>query len=78
MRTSRKILVALAATSAVVAPVAASAASAAASARAGSAVSGESDLEGNSSWIIGLVGLLAGVAAIILVSDNDDDAPVSP
>lgn len=78
MRTPRKILVALAAASTVIAPVAASAAPAAASARAGSAVSGESSLEGNSSWIIGLVGLLAGITAIILVSDKDEDSPVSP
>ncbi len=78
MRTPRKILVALAAASTVIAPVAASAAPAAASARAGSAVSGESNLEGNSSWIIGLVGLLAGITAIILVSDKDEDSPVSP
>ncbi|MGQ3100615.1 MAG: hypothetical protein ACT6Q5_13050 [Sphingopyxis solisilvae] len=78
MRTPRKILVALAAASTIIAPVAASAAPAAASARAGSAVSGESSLEGNSSWIIGLVGLLAGITAIILVSDKDEDSPVSP
>ena len=59
------------------APVAASAAPAS-TARAGSTIEGENGLEGNSSWIIGLVRLLAGITAIILVSDNGEDSPVSP
>ncbi|WP_439568114.1 hypothetical protein [Sphingopyxis sp.] len=75
MRMVKKLVIALAASSAVLTPVAASAA---AGARAGSAVAGESELEGNSSWIIGLIGLLAGITAIVLVADGDEDAPVSP
>ncbi len=76
MRLIKKIVIAVAATSAVAAPIAASAASGAA--RAASVTAGENELEGNASWIIGLVGLLAGIGAIILVADNDDDSPVSP
>lgn len=76
MRLIKKLVIAVAATSAVAAPIAASAASGAA--RAASVTAGENELEGNSSWIIGLVGLLAGIGAIILVADNDDDSPVSP
>ncbi|WP_428629844.1 hypothetical protein [Sphingopyxis sp.] len=75
MRMVTKLAIVLAASSAVIAPVAASAAG---SARAGSAMAGQSELEGNSSWIIGLVGLLAGIAAIVVIADGDDDAPVSP
>lgn len=75
MHMVKKFVIALAATSAVIAPVAASAAS---GARAASTVDGQSELEGNSGWLIGLVGLLAGVAAIVLVADNDEDSPTSP
>lgn len=75
MRLAKKLIIALAASSAVLAPVAASAA---AGARAGSSVAGENSLEGNSSWIIGLVGLLAGITAIVLISEDDEDSPVSP
>ncbi len=71
----KKAAISFAALSVIAAPVAASAAGVA---RAGSAVGGESELEGNSSWIIGLVGLLVGIGAIILVADKDDDSPVSP
>lgn len=71
----KKAATALAALSVVAVPVAASAAS---GVRAASAASGENELEGNSSWIIGLLGLLAGVGAIILVADDDEDSPVSP
>lgn len=78
MRISRKFPLMLAATMTLAAPVAASAAPGVDAARAGSAIEGENGLEGNSSWIIGLVGLLAGITAIILVSDNDEDSPVSP
>ncbi len=70
--------IALTAASIAAAPVAASAAPAIDSARAVSMTSGTNELEGNSSWLIGLLGLLAGVAAIIVISSNDDDAPVSP
>lgn len=71
----KKAAISFAAMSAVVAPVAASAAAAT---RAVSIVDGQNELEGNSSWIIGLVGLLAGIGAIILVADDDEDSPVSP
>jgi len=72
----KKTALSFAALSVVAAPVAASAASSAS--RAASATTGANELEGNSSWIIGLVGLLVGVGAIILVADNDEDSPVSP
>ncbi len=68
----RKLAISFAAASLIAAPVAASAATAA------SAVGGQNELEGNSSWIIGLVGLLVGIGAIILIADKDDDSPVSP
>ena len=72
----KKTAISFAAMSVVAAPVAASAASSAP--RAASVAAGANELEGNSSWIIGLVGLLVGVGAIILVADNDEDSPVSP
>lgn len=75
MRILKTAAISFAAISMVAAPVAASAAS---GARAGSAADGSSELEGNSSWIIGVVGLLAGIGAIILIADKDDDSPVSP
>ena len=78
MRMVKKAAISLAALSMVAAPVAASAASAAGGARAVSGAAGENTLEGNSSWLIGLLGLLVGVGAIILVADNDEDSPVSP
>ena len=71
----KKAAISLAALSVIAAPVAASAAS---GVRAASATSGASELEGNSSWIIGLLGLLAGITAMVLIADDDDDAPVSP
>ncbi len=71
----KKAAISFAALSMIAAPVAASAAGAV---RAASAVGGESELEGNSSWIIGLIGLLAGVGAIILIAEDDEDLPVSP
>lgn len=76
MRILNRAAISLAAISLVAAPVVASAASGAT--RAASVSAGASELEGNSSWIIGLVGLLVGVGAIILVADKDDDSPVSP
>ncbi len=75
MRILKTAAISFAAISMIAAPVAASAAN---SARAGSVTDGSSELEGNSSWIIGLVGLLAGIGAIILIADKDDDSPVSP
>ncbi|BBB12562.1 hypothetical protein [Sphingopyxis sp. FD7] len=71
----RKAAISLAALSVVAAPVAASAAS---SVRAASVASGTSELEGNASWVIGLIGLLAGITAMVLVAENDEDSPVSP
>lgn len=72
----RKIAISLAAISMVAAPMAASAAS---GARASSEVSGENDLGGNASWIIGLICLIGGVTAAIIIDNNDnDDEPVSP
>ncbi|MDR7060399.1 MULTISPECIES: hypothetical protein [unclassified Sphingopyxis] len=71
----KKAAISFAALSVIAAPVAASAAGVT---RAASAAGGENELEGNSSWIIGLVGLLVGIGAIILVADKDDDSPVSP
>lgn len=73
MRKLKTAAISLAAFSMVAAPVAASAASSAVS-----ATGGQSELEGNSSWLIGLLGLLAGVTAAIIIADDDDDAPVSP
>lgn len=72
----KRTAIALATLSVIAAPVAASAASAAP--RAASVAAGANALEGNSSWIIGLVGLLAGIGAIIIVADKDEDSPVSP
>lgn len=71
----RKTAISLAALSVVAAPVAASAAS---GVRAASVASGTSELEGNASWVIGLIGLLAGITAMVLVAENDEDSPVSP
>ncbi|MHA4836468.1 hypothetical protein [Sphingopyxis sp. MSC1_008] len=71
----RKLAISFAAASLIAAPVVASAAPAA---RASSGLGGQNELEGNSSWLIGLLGLLVGVGAIILIADKDDDSPVSP
>ncbi|PAL23513.1 hypothetical protein [Sphingopyxis sp. GW247-27LB] len=74
----KKAALALVATSMVAAPVTASAAQAYKDVSAVSASSGQNQLEGNSGWLIGLLGLLAGVTAIIIIASNDDDSPVSP
>lgn len=71
----KKASISLAMLSMVAAPVAASAAD---GLRALSVAEGQSDLGGNSSWIIGLIGLLAGITAIVLIADDDKDSPVSP
>jgi hypothetical protein len=73
----KKTAFALTAATIVMTPIAASAAQSLSGARATSASRGANGLEGNSSWLIGLAGLLAGVAAII-INDSDDDEPVSP
>ncbi len=75
MRMLKTAAISFAALSMVAAPVVATAQD---SARSASSADGQSELEGNSSWIIGLVGLLVGIGAIILVADKDDDSPVSP
>lgn len=68
----------LAAATLVTAPVAASAAPVAAQGFNPSSTSDQSELSGNAGWIIGLIGLIAGVTAMILVADDNDDDPVSP
>jgi hypothetical protein len=75
----RKAAMSLTAASILLSPIAASAAPAFDGARASSSVSGENELGGNASWIIGLIGLVAGVTAAILITNDDkDDFPVSP
>lgn len=76
MSISRKTVALFIAVSMAATPIAASAASG--SARAVSTANDANELEGNSSWLIGLLGLAAGIAAIVIISSNDDDAPVSP
>lgn len=78
MNLLKKAAISLAATSMLAAPVVASAAPAVEGARAFSAVDGQSELEGSTSWIIAIVALVAIVGGIIIASDNDDDAPTSP
>ena len=78
MNLLKKAAISLAATSMIAAPVAASAAPAFDSARATSALGGESELEGSTSWIIAVVALVAIVGGIIIASDNNDDTPTSP
>ncbi len=78
MHMIRKAAIGLAAASMAIVPIAASAAPEMDGARATSAVDDGNELGGNSGWIIGLIGLLAGVAAIIIIDKNDDDAPTSP
>ncbi len=78
MKKFRNVAIGLAAMSIIASPVAASAATGLQNARATSSVRGANELGGGSGWIIGLVGLLAGVAAIIIIASDDDDAPVSP
>lgn len=78
----KKAAVSLAATSMILAPVAASAAPAAAASfdglRSASAVDGQSELEGSTSWIIAILALAAVVGGIVLASDNNEDSPTSP
>lgn len=77
MHPFRKAAIALAAMSIIAAPVAASAAGLG-GARATSSMDEANGLGGGSSWIIGLIGLLAGVTAAIIITNDDNDAPVSP
>lgn len=74
-----KAAISVAAVSMIAAPLAASAAPAVNGARATSAVTGQNEFGGETSWVIGLVGLIAGVVLIALaVDDNKDNDPVSP
>ena len=77
MNLLKKAAISLAATSMVVARVAASAATSLDSARATSALGGESELEGSTSWIIAIVALAAIIGGIIIASDNNSDNPTS-
>ncbi|PQM27298.1 hypothetical protein CVO77_18230 [Sphingopyxis lindanitolerans] len=78
MNLLKKAAISLAATSMIAAPVAASAATSLDSARATSALGGESELEGSTSWIIAIVALAAIIGGIILATDNNSDTPTSP
>ncbi|WOF45150.1 hypothetical protein KNJ79_09870 [Sphingopyxis indica] len=63
----------------VLAPVAATAAQSVAKARATSVSGGANQLDGNSGWIVGALGLAAGITAMIIIfGDDDEDEPVSP
>jgi len=77
MNLLKKAAISLAATSMIAAPVAASAATSLDSARATSALGGESELEGSTSWIIAIVALAAIIGGIIIASDNNSDNPTS-
>jgi len=72
MNLLKKAAISLAATSMIAAPVAASAAPAV------SAVEGQSELEGSTSWILALLALVAIVGGIIIATGNNDDSPTSP
>lgn len=74
MNLFKKAAVSLAATSLIAAPVAASAAQ---SVRAASPVEGQSELEGETSWIIIALAAVGIIAAIVLLTDGDD-SPTSP
>lgn len=75
MNLLKKAAVSLAAVSMIAAPVAASANT---SAAAFSAVEGQSELEGSTSWILAVLALAAIIGGIIIASDNDSDTPTSP
>ncbi len=77
MHRIRQAAIAFTAASIAIMPIAASAAPAIDGTRALSAASDTNELGGGSSWLIGLIGLLAGVTAIIVIA-SDDDTPVSP
>ena len=74
MNLLKKAAVSLAATSLIAAPVAASAAQ---SVRAASPVEGQSEMEGETSWILIALAAVGIVAAIVLLTDGDDE-PTSP
>jgi len=74
MNLLKKAAISLAATSLVAAPVAASAAQ---SVRAASPVKGQNELEGETSWIVLALAAVGIIAAIVLLTDGDDE-PTSP
>jgi hypothetical protein len=79
----KKAAISLAATSMIAAPVAASAAPAISSVSfdnvgAVSAVDGQSELEGSSSWILALLALAAIIGGIVIAAGNNSDTPTSP
>lgn len=78
MNLLKKAAISLAATSMIAAPVAASAAPVAADARAVSSVDGQSELEGSSGWLIGLLALIAIIGGIVIAAGNNNDSPTSP
>lgn len=78
MTLKKRLALAFAAGAMVSTPIMAHASAGMDGARALTSVDGANELEGNGGWIIGLIGLLAGVTAMIIVASDDDDAPVSP
>ncbi|WP_299191463.1 hypothetical protein [uncultured Erythrobacter sp.] len=46
--------------------------------RASAPLEGESELEGNASYLFAILGAAAVVGGIIVASSNDDDTPTSP
>ncbi|WP_447761896.1 hypothetical protein [Sphingopyxis panaciterrae] len=79
MNILKKAAIALAATSVAVTPVVASAAPSTAfdGARATSTVDGQSEMEGNSTWLYALLALAAVIGIVLLVDGGNDD-PASP
>lgn len=78
MNLLKKAAIFLAASSVVVAPVAASAAQAVDSVGAVSTVDSESELEGSTGWIVMALAAVGIIAAIVLLTDDDNDEPTSP
>lgn len=83
MNLFKKAAISLAATSMLVAPVVASAAPAISAVsfdnvRAVSAVDGQSELEGSTSWILALLALIAIIGGIAIAAGNNSDTPTSP
>ena len=74
MNLLKKAAVSLAAISMVAAPVAASAAQ---NVRAASTVEGQSELEGENSWILIALAAVGIIVGIVLLT-NGDDEPTSP
>lgn len=75
---TRKLMLAAAAGSLITAPVALQAANAAPMARSSMPTTGESELGGGISAFV-IIAALAGVGMLALIlSDDDDDVPVSP